>query len=899
MMRFLRLILSAVLALGGASRTFAQGDQPMRIRSASDIRYAAPWGNDSNDGLSWATAKQYIMSAYDSIAENHGIIYIAEDTRTAPSCNIWIRGASDPNYNQTGNCWRQYKSVDFIGVVGSNHSAIAIGGNKPRTMVYTSDSSAAGSRKPGIWLSGFGGQMSFHNLAIGFPSMGIVVGCDSTWNCHSPGGVQGVAFDNVSSDINTVAGNGPNVLIGWNTFWCSFSNSGFTGNYAESVRVSSMTRSSNMTNVTLASPLTVTIGEIVNVAEQSDFSFTGFFPVQSVTDLTHFTIYNPGPDATPMHVGKEFVVTDKEMPIVDYGGLGVSFKNIGTSGGGIKYTPSNDDVDFGRRSAWSSTSTYSLNALVVYDNGMMKSTWKSRQNNNTNNTPGVGTSWWSPQFPSGGGTGNIEVTDLMAESDYGVHGDFPAVWIDNPAFATNIITNVSNADMNNSLPGVLVTNSQFLNGASGGNIGSNYENLAAHVIVNNASGDAPVRGSIMGNGVSGPATIVGGPSSVDYYQSQGEYGNVFPGRLFGEVDSAIPTAGFQPAMNQMSPQSAWTISGPGSKLTPNVRDPLGGHRAMEASTTDAGYDEFVVMDKSLSTAIGGWFISGAWIRTPGTNSEGSLNQFPFWALGYPGGPSGSWYSYSRNLQKHKGDGDWQWVWNVQQIAQVANPMVKMSFFITSGLVLEVYSPVFYYFPPNTISANEAIRIADQSRSIDPSVAAGEFGDAIGQIPHLNKASTWIADQTFNPGAFNSGNPPQTRMVASAYKNSTTTPSNIAGLSFSVSANTSYTMACHLYYQASVETGGLALTITGPTSPTSVFYSYDEDGGGSSSQSRIATSFGTKLTGEATAAASPTNRHATVTMGLRNGANTGSVQIQGSATGAGTVMVQPGSFCTMQ
>jgi hypothetical protein len=135
-------------------------------------------------------------------------------------------------------------------------------------------------------------------------------------------------------------------------------------------------------------------------------------------------------------------------------------------------------------------------------------------------------------------------------------------------------------------------------------------------------------------------------------------------------------------------------------------------------------------------------------------------------------------------------------------------------------------------------------------------------------------------------------------LTSTYTNATTTPSNITGLSFSVLASTNYAMTCQLYYQGSAGTAGLDITITGPASPTNVFYSYDEAPTATSYQSSVANAFATKLVGNATVTAT-TNLHATVTLGLMNGTNAGTVQVQGSATGAGTVTIQPGSFCRVQ
>ena len=98
---------------------------------------------------------------------------------------------------------------------------------------------------------------------------------------------------------------------------------------------------------------------------------------------------------------------------------------------------------------------------------------------------------------------------------------------------------------------------------------------------------------------------------------------------------------------------------------------------------------------------------------------------------------------------------------------------------------------------------------------------------------------------------------------------------------------------------SVGTAGLDLTITGPAAPSSVIYSYIEEATATGeAQDSVATAFGTKLTGAGTITAT-TNFPATTSMALSNGANAGTVQIQGSASAAGTVTVQPGSYCVMQ
>lgn len=133
---------------------------------------------------------------------------------------------------------------------------------------------------------------------------------------------------------------------------------------------------------------------------------------------------------------------------------------------------------------------------------------------------------------------------------------------------------------------------------------------------------------------------------------------------------------------------------------------------------------------------------------------------------------------------------------------------------------------------------------------------------------------------------------------SNYTNATTTPSDITGLAFPVLASSNYTMRCELIYSASAVTAGLDIAITGPASPTSLWYTYEESDGLSTSLQSTATSFGTKLIGN-TVVTGSTNLKAVVTMGLRNGSNAGTVQVQGSATGTGTVTVLAGSYCQLQ
>ena len=132
--------------------------------------------------------------------------------------------------------------------------------------------------------------------------------------------------------------------------------------------------------------------------------------------------------------------------------------------------------------------------------------------------------------------------------------------------------------------------------------------------------------------------------------------------------------------------------------------------------------------------------------------------------------------------------------------------------------------------------------------------------------------------------------------STTYSNATTTPSNIGGLAIPVAASTSYGIECSLFYQGSATTAGLDVTVTGPTSPTFVLSEYLEYSPSTVNISN-ANAFSTKMTGAATLGGT-SYYVAKFSIGLANGSTAGTVQIQGSATGTGTVTVYQNSFCTV-
>lgn len=173
----------------------------------------------------------------------------------------------------------------------------------------------------------------------------------------------------------------------------------------------------------------------------------------------------------------------------------------------------------------------------------------------------------------------------------------------------------------------------------------------------------------------------------------------------------------------------------------------------------------------------------------------------------------------------------------------------------------------------------------------------------GAKPTNNNSAILYSNATPGVGAF--AKMPQTAITSgSAYTNATTTFSSVVGgagqtLSFSVEASTNYILDCFLVWSASASTAGPKWQITGPASPTNVLIGASGGTGAAAFGDAVVTAFSSAITAFGTAGATATNFVSYINMGLINGANAGTVTLQAAANGAGTVTIQPGSFCTLQ
>lgn len=134
-------------------------------------------------------------------------------------------------------------------------------------------------------------------------------------------------------------------------------------------------------------------------------------------------------------------------------------------------------------------------------------------------------------------------------------------------------------------------------------------------------------------------------------------------------------------------------------------------------------------------------------------------------------------------------------------------------------------------------------------------------------------------------------------VATDQSQSTVNFADVTGLTFAVSASTTYRFACEISYTTAATTTALQLAINGPASPTAVRYGVDTATTATAphyaSQNAYDTNTNPATGGGATALT------ARIAGSLENGSNAGTLAIRyRSEVAASAVTVLRGSFCTV-
>lgn len=194
--------------------------------------------SDANDGKSLGSAMDTIDHALCSLPGGNcttelvgsGTVYFTDGSaaNSTSTCGVWIMGGIDPNYSSPPACWLKTASgTGGIALIGIPKGSYGPNTQIPRAGI--AGGSNADRNHPGIWISGTNEAIYIANAAIQYPARGIVVGeCSNntrTGTCNA----SGIYFDNVTANLNAVAGNGPAWDITGGSFWIRMRNCGGSG----------------------------------------------------------------------------------------------------------------------------------------------------------------------------------------------------------------------------------------------------------------------------------------------------------------------------------------------------------------------------------------------------------------------------------------------------------------------------------------------------------------------------------------------------------------------------------------------------------------------------------------------------------------------------------------------
>lgn len=128
--------------------------------------------SDSNDGLSWGTAKADIVSALLALPGGHasapaqsgvGAVYVVDGVYAHPnhSCGLFLLSAGDPGYASPPTCWIRLNVASVVcasGVLGTSNMQTPVCGIQGNL--------GTGATNAGLWVSGSSASLQFQGLSF-------------------------------------------------------------------------------------------------------------------------------------------------------------------------------------------------------------------------------------------------------------------------------------------------------------------------------------------------------------------------------------------------------------------------------------------------------------------------------------------------------------------------------------------------------------------------------------------------------------------------------------------------------------------------------------------------------------------------------------------------------------
>lgn len=375
-------IYGCLVALpGGSATTYSAGSGTIYLQSGSTAIGAGGAANSvlilgSNDPhwnntlascsrsgnvvtLTFGAPHNYLLSSNQQIN-----VYGTTGGATSFSGNFTITGGTSTTltYSQSGpseSCNPATGAVLPVGFIKESGSVnfIAKGSETPSnspgaTALPVSGGNGAPTSVPYATLQLSGTNSHYYSDGIDWHGcIPVALGVDSNYQQSSGASTFSTYFDHGAFTISFLqqTGCGPAMEIGRNVLWLQVKNSAFDALGQTFFNVSSLTRSANVTSVTLsAGPGTNgwQVGDQVAVAAFSDASYNGLFTIASVTDTTHFTYNNLGANCTSSCGSGAIVAlgpqTNRRSAVLfnpNGGNSGLAyFENITSNGGGLRAT---------------------------------------------------------------------------------------------------------------------------------------------------------------------------------------------------------------------------------------------------------------------------------------------------------------------------------------------------------------------------------------------------------------------------------------------------------------------------------------------------------------------------------------------------------------------------------
>lgn len=259
---------------------FATGDS---------FQYVKSTGNDSNDGLSPATAKLTWDAACVALSGGSaspascgmGTIYVIGTVAANPNSSYgrWLMGPSDVNYSSPPAGWYRYSGPVRTVCAGGANPYTNNGSIAPCTV--SGGTSTPGY--PGLWLSSLTSFEDDHIAVANYIATPVRLGLDSTGNRATGSGATSIYLRGIG--ISTGAcylGGGPSIDIGSLSFYIYIDHAAISGCPAEDF-TGSLSRSSGVVTFITSATNDFSVGMTATVKNSTDPSFNGSFVVTAVS----------------------------------------------------------------------------------------------------------------------------------------------------------------------------------------------------------------------------------------------------------------------------------------------------------------------------------------------------------------------------------------------------------------------------------------------------------------------------------------------------------------------------------------------------------------------------------------------------------------------------------------